>query len=98
MENPTENSNGQTKELSTVYQDSISNLKLREGDMYCVCCDQVIKKTNLERHDNSKKHKKAVLTFVRRMQEAIAEGKRQREVRTANRLARKLSRSKNKTN
>lgn len=68
MENTTENSNGQTKELSTVYQDRISNLKLREGEMYCISCDLVIKKINLERHDNSKKHEKAVLTFVRRMQ------------------------------
>jgi len=53
--------------LGAVYNNKISNYKLREGEMYCISCNQVIKKINLNRHDNSLKHENAVMTFVKRM-------------------------------
>ena len=51
----------------TVYNNRISNYKLNKGEMYCISCEQVIKKINLNRHDNSMKHEKAVLSFLKRM-------------------------------
>ena len=58
--------------LGDVYQNRISNYKLNEGEMYCISCNQVIKKINLDRHDNSVKHEKEVLKFVERMKANIA--------------------------
>lgn len=85
------------EQVSTVYKNTISNFKLKEDEKYCVCCDLVIKKTNFTRHDNSMKHEKAVLTFLKRMHEEKAEDKQQIEARTANRLARKQLRQNSKS-
>jgi hypothetical protein len=67
-----ETANSTNTGLGDVYQNRISNYKLNEGEMYCIVCNQVIKKINLNRHDNSVKHKKEVLKFVERMKANIA--------------------------
>ncbi len=46
---------------------SISNYKLKENQMYCISCNQVIIKTNLVRHDKSRKHQENIDNFVERM-------------------------------
>ena len=53
--------------LATGYQNRISNYPLKEGEMYCICCNQVIKKINFNRHDNSEKHNKALMTYTKRL-------------------------------
>ena len=55
------------KVLDTINQNTISNYNLNKGEMYCISCNQAIKRFNLYRHANSYKHEKRVLNFVERM-------------------------------
>lgn len=58
------------------YQNKISNYKLDKGTMYCISCNQIIKKISLNRHDKGLKHKKAVLKFVSNMKKNGGENKK----------------------
>lgn len=43
------------------------NPKLKEGEVYCVICRKIIKKTNLDRHDNSIEHENMVRESVEKI-------------------------------
>ena len=53
--------------LATGYQNRISNYQLKKGEMYCIPCNQVIKKIHFDRHDNSEKHNKNVMSYTKRL-------------------------------
>lgn len=38
--------------------------KLKPGETYCIMCNKIFKKKNLDRHDNSIAHEKMVLKSV----------------------------------
>jgi len=39
--------------------------QVKHDEMYCISCNQTIKKQNLKRHDNGMKHHDSVLNFVK---------------------------------
>ena len=63
----TQGNEANTRPLATGYQNRISNYQLEKGEIYCICCNQVIKKIHFDRHDNSEKHNKAVMSYTNRL-------------------------------